>query len=386
MSHRIFNFAAGPAALPTPVLEKMQAELLDFDGTGMSIMEMSHRGAVYTEVFMRTREAFRRLLSVPDNYQILFMQGGAIGQNAIIPLNLLGDAKQGANQTIDSVVAGAWSVKTQKEAERYASAGGGKCNIIANSVANSDDGTGKYLYFPEPDTWQLSDKPAYVNVCTNETIHGVEWYAPQSLADDLAARDSFLVADMSSHILSRPLDVSRYGVIYGGAQKNIGPAGVTFVIVRDDLLDRQHPLCPSAFNWRNVADNDSMFNTPPTLSIYIAGLVFEWLEAQGGVAAMAQVNDAKAKLLYEFIDNSKLYRNDVQAAYRSCMNVPFFLRDESLNAEFLAQSAQAGLAALIGHKMVGGMRASIYIAVSLEAVQALAGFMAEFELKNGITQ
>ena len=373
-SHRIHNFAAGPAALPTPVLEKMQSELLNFNGTGVSIMEMSHRGAVYTEVFLRTREAFRRLLNIPDNYQILFMQGGAIGENAIIPLNLLGNG----NATINSVVSGAWSLKTQKEADRYARAGGGECRIIANS----DDGNGKYLYFPEPNTWQLSDTPNYVNVCTNETIHGVEWFAPQSVADDLAARGSFLVADMSSHILSRPLDVTRYGVIYGGAQKNIGPAGVTFVIVRDDLLDRQHPLCPSAFNWRNVADNDSMFNTPPTLSIYIAGLVFEWLEQQGGVAAMAEINDAKAKLLYEFIDNSKLYRNDVQAPYRSCMNVPFFLRDESLNAAFLAESQAAGLAALKGHKMVGGMRASIYNAVGKDSVQALVKFMGEFEQQH----
>ena len=375
MNHRIHNFAAGPAALPTPVLEKMQSELLNFNGTGVSIMEMSHRGAVYTEVFLRTRDAFRRLLNIPDNYQILFLQGGAIGENAIIPLNLLGDATQGANQTIDSVISGAWSLKTQKEADRYARAGGGECRIIANS----DDGSGKFLYFPEPDTWQLSDQPNYVNFCPNETIHGVEWFAPQSVADDLAARGAFLVADMSSNILSRPLDVTRYGVIYGGAQKNIGPAGVTFVIVRDDLLDRQHPLCPSAFNWRNVADNDSMFNTPPTLSIYIAGLVFEWLEQQGGVAAMAEINDAKAKLLYEFIDNSKLYRNDVQPKYRSCMNVPFFLRDQSLNAAFLAESQAAGLAALKGHKMVGGMRASIYNAVSMEAVQALVKFMGEFE-------
>lgn len=375
MSHRIHNFAAGPAALPTPVLEKMQSELLDFNGTGVSIMEMSHRGAVYTEVFLRTREAFRRLLNIPDNYQILFMQGGAIGENAIIPLNLLGNG----NATVNSVVSGAWSVKTQKEADRYAQERGGECRIIANS----DDGNGKYLYFPEPDTWQLSDTPNYVNLCTNETILGVEWFAPQSVADDLAARGSFLVADMSSHILSRPLDVTRYGVIYGGAQKNIGPAGVTFVIVRDDLLDRQHPLCPSAFNWRNVADNDSMFNTPPTLSIYIAGLVFEWLEQQGGVAAMAEINDAKAKLLYEFIDNSKLYRNDVQTKYRSCMNVPFFLRDESLNAAFLAESQAAGLAALKGHKMVGGMRASIYNAVGMNSVQALVKFMGEFERQHG---
>ena len=189
MNHRIHNFAAGPAALPTPVLEKMQSELLDFNGTGVSIMEMSHRGAVYTEVFLRTREAFRRLLNIPDNYQILFMQGGAIGENAIIPLNLLGNG----NATVNSVVSGAWSVKTQKEADRYAQERGGECRIIANS----DDGNGKYLYFPEPDTWQLSDTPNYVNLCTNETIHGVEWFAPQSVADDLAARGSFLVADMS---------------------------------------------------------------------------------------------------------------------------------------------------------------------------------------------
>ena len=375
MNQRIHNFAAGPAALPTPVLEKMQSELLNFNGSGMSIMEMSHRGAVFTDVFLRTRDAFRHLLNIPDNYQILFLQGGAIGENAIIPLNLLGSG----NATVNSVVSGAWSVKTQKEADRYARERGGECRIIANS----DDGNGKYLYFPEPDTWQLSAAPNYVNLCTNETIHGVEWFAPQSVADDLAARGSFLVADMSSHILSRPLDVTRYGVIYGGAQKNIGPAGVTFVIVRDDLLDRQHPLCPSAFNWRNVADNDSMFNTPPTLSIYIAGLVFEWLEQQGGVAAMAEINDAKAKLLYDFIDNSKLYRNDVQPEYRSCMNVPFFLRDESLNAQFLAESQAAGLAALKGHKMVGGMRASIYNAVGLEAVQALVTFMGEFEKSHG---
>lgn len=371
MNYRIHNFAAGPAALPTPVLEKMQSELLNFNGSGVSIMEMSHRGAIYTEVFLRTREAFRRLLNIPSNYQILFMQGGAIGENAIIPLNLIGKG----NADINSVISGAWSEKTHIEAHRYAQERGGASTIIANS----NDGSGKYLYFPEPDAWQLSDRPSYVNVCPNETIHGVEWFAPQSLADDLAARDSFLVADMSSNILSRPLDVSRYGVIYGGAQKNIGPAGVTFVIVRDDLLDRQHPLCPSAFNWRNVADNDSMFNTPPTLSIYIAGLVFEWLEQQGGVAAMAEINDAKAKLLYEFIDNSKLYRNDVQAPYRSCMNVPFFLRDESLNAAFLAESQAAGLAALKGHKMVGGMRASIYNAVGMDAVQALVKFMGEFE-------
>ncbi len=367
---RVYNFAAGPAALPLPVLEKMQAELLDFNGTGTSIMEMSHRGAVYTEVFMRTRETLRRLLNVPDNYQILFMQGGAIGQNAIIPLNLLG----GSRKTIDNVIAGAWSLKTQKEAARYADA--------APIIANSDDGQGRFTSFPEFDTWQRSAESAYINICTNETIHGVEWYPSREVSDAVHASGSFFVADMSSHILSRPIDVTQYGVIYGGAQKNIGPAGVTFVIVRDDLLDMQHPLCPSAFNWRNVADNDSMFNTPPTLSIYIAGLVFEWLEAMGGVAAMAAINDAKAKLLYDTIDNSQLYRNDVQKPYRSCMNVPFFLNDESLNATFLEQSSAAGLAALKGHKMVGGMRASIYNAMPMTGVEALVAFMQEFEKQH----
>ncbi|WP_189493118.1 3-phosphoserine/phosphohydroxythreonine transaminase [Formosimonas limnophila] len=371
---RVYNFAAGPAALPLPVLEKMQAELLDFNGTGTSIMEMSHRGAVYTEVFMRTRETLRRLLNVPSNYQILFMQGGAIGQNAIIPLNLLG----GSRKTIDSVIAGAWSLKTQKEAARYVSSAD-----AAPIIANSDDGQGRFTHFPEFDTWQCSAESAYINICTNETIHGVEWYPSREVSDAVHASGSFFVADMSSHILSRPIDVTQYGVIYGGAQKNIGPAGVTFVIVRDDLLDLQHPLCPSAFNWRNVANNDSMFNTPPTLSIYIAGLVFEWLEAQGGVTAMAAINDVKAKLLYDAIDNSQLYRNDVQKPYRSCMNVPFFLNDESLNAAFLEQSAAAGLAALKGHKMVGGMRASIYNAMPMAGVEALVAFMQAFEKNHG---
>ena len=369
--NRVFNFAAGPAALPLPVIQKMQEELLDFKGTGTSVMEMSHRGAVYTEVITRARKTFRRLLNVPDNYQVLFMQGGAIGQNAIIPLNLLG----GARKTVDTVIAGAWSVKTQKEAARYAD--------TAPIIANSDDGEGRFTYYPEFDTWQRSTESAYINICTNETIHGVEWYPSTDVSAAVEASGSTLVADMSSHILSRPIDVSQYGVIYGGAQKNIGPAGVTFVIVRDDLLDQQHPLCPSAFNWRLVADNDSMYNTPPTLSIYIAGLVFEWLEAQGGTAAMAAINDAKAALLYDAIDNSSLYRNDVQKPYRSCMNVPFFLNDESLNATFLEQSSAAGLTALKGHKMVGGMRASIYNAMPIEGVHALVAFMQEFERVNG---
>lgn len=370
---RVYNFAAGPAALPLPVLQKMQAELLDYNGTGTSIMEMSHRGAVYTEVFMRTRDTLRRLLNVPANYQILFMQGGAIGQNAIIPLNLLG----GTRKTIDSVIAGAWSIKTQKEAARYVPS-----SEHAPIIANSDDGHGRFTHYPEFDTWQRSTESAYINICTNETIHGVEWYPSKAESDAVNASGSFFVADMSSHILSRPIDVTQYGVIYGGAQKNIGPAGVTFVIVRDDLLDSQHPLCPSAFNWRNVADNDSMFNTPPTLSIYIAGLVFEWLEAQGGLEAMATLNDAKAKLLYDTIDQSTLYRNDIEPAYRSCMNVPFFLNDESLNAAFLEQSAAAGLAALKGHKMVGGMRASIYNAMPMAGVEALVRFMNEFEKQH----
>lgn len=366
---RVHNFSAGPAALPLPVLQQMQDELLDFKNTGMSVMEMSHRGAVFTDVLNRARDAMRRLLNVPANYQILFLQGGAQGENAIIPMNLLG----GERTVSDHVIAGAWSIKTQKEALKYGT---------SNVIANADDGEGRFTFFPEPNQWQLSEQSAYVAVCTNETIHGVEWYPSKELVATIEASGSFLVADMSSHILSRPIDVSQYGVIYGGAQKNIGPSGLTFVIVRDDLLDRAQAICPSAFTWRNVADNDSMFNTPPTLAIYCAGLVFDWLEANGGLTAMASINDAKAKLLYDAIDNSRLYRNDVQLAYRSCMNVPFFLNDESLNAAFLAQANAAGLAGLKGHKMVGGMRASLYNAVPLESVQSLVAFMAEFEKQN----
>lgn len=363
---RVHNFSAGPAALPLPVLQQMQAEMLDFKGSGMSVMEMSHRGPVFMEVLKRAFDTLRRLLNVPDNYEILFLQGGAQGENAIIPMNLLG----GDRTTSDHVISGAWSIKTQKEAGKY-----GTSNIIANA----NDGEGRYTYFPEPDQWQLSERSAYVSICTNETIHGVEWYPSAELAAKIEASGSFLVADMSSHILSRPIDISRYGVIYGGAQKNIGPSGLTFVIVRNDLLDRAQSICPSAFTWRNVADNDSMFNTPPTLAIYCAGLVFEWLEANGGLEAMARVNDAKAKLLYDAIDNSTLYRNDVQPAYRSCMNVPFFLNDESLNQAFLDGAAAAGMAGLKGHKMVGGMRASIYNAVSLESVHALVAYIEAFE-------
>ncbi|TDR32568.1 3-phosphoserine/phosphohydroxythreonine transaminase [Hydromonas duriensis] len=366
---RVYNFSAGPAALPLPVLQKMQAELLDFKGTGMSVMEMSHRGTVFTEVLVRARDTLRRLLNIPSNYHILFMQGGAIGENAIVPMNLLG----GERTVSDHVISGAWSIKTQKEAGKY-----GESRIIANA----DDGQGRFTYYPEPSSWQLSDNSAYVAICTNETIHGVEWYPSAELTARIEASGSFLVSDMSSHILSRPLDVSRYGVIYGGAQKNIGPSGVTFVIVRDDLLDRAQAICPSAFTWRNVADNDSMFNTPPTLGIYCAGLVFEWLEANGGLTEMAKINDAKAKLLYDTIDNSRLYRNDVQPTYRSCMNVPFFLNDESLNQTFLDGALAAGLAGLKGHKMVGGMRASIYNAVSMEAVQALVAYMQAFERQH----
>lgn len=364
--NRAHNFSAGPAALPLPVLQKMQAELLDFKNTGMSVMEMSHRGTVFTDVFTRARDAMRRLLNVPANYQILFMQGGAIGANAIIPMNLLG----GARTTSEHIISGAWSIKTQKEAAKY-----GTSRIIANS----DDGQGRFTYFPDSATWNLSKDSAYISLCTNETIHGVECYPSDELIKQVEANGSFLVADMSSHILSCPIDVSRYGVIYGGAQKNIGPSGLTFVIVRDDLLDRAQAICPSAFTWRNIADNDSMFNTPPTLAIYCAGLVFDWLEANGGLAAIAAINDAKAKLLYDIIDNSNLYRNDVQPAYRSCMNVPFFLNNESLNQRFLDEATAAGITGLKGHKMVGGMRASLYNAVPLESVRALVKFMMKFE-------
>ncbi len=355
----IYNFSAGPAVLPKEVLQQAAAEMLDWHGSGMSVMEMSHRGPEFISIYRQAEADLRELLAVPDNYRILFQQGGGLGQNAIVPLNLLGRVSEPA--TIDFVHTGSWSGKSIKEAARYANV-----NVAASGQA------GGFTAVPPRESWQLSEGAAYLHVCTNETIDGVEYdFAPE-------AGDTPVVADMSSHILSRRIDVSKYGVIFAGAQKNIGPAGLTLVIVREDLLGHALPICPSAFHWQTVAEHESMYNTPPTYSIYIAGLVFAHLKRQGGVAAMEQRNIEKARLLYEALDADDFYQNRVAPQYRSRMNVPFYLRDESLNEQFLAGAKARGLLQLKGHKSVGGMRASIYNAMPIEGVQALVDYLNEF--------
>lgn len=363
---RVINFSAGPAALPESVLRRAAEEMLDWHGTGVSVMEMSHRSAAFQSIYTQAEADFRELLGVPSNYRILFMQGGAIAENAIIPLNLLGDKR-----VADYLVTGSWSVKSQKEARKFA-----EVNIVASSEASG------FTTIPAMDTWQLSADPAYLFLCSNETIGGVEFAFDPDLGQ-LGRADLPLVADVSSNILSRPMDVSRYGLIFGGAQKNIGPAGLTFVIVRDDLLGKARQDCPSAFDYKLVADNESMYNTPPTYAIYIAGLVFQWLRAQGGLEAMAERNAAKANLLYTTIDTSGFYENRIDPACRSRMNVPFLLKDEALNSVFLEESAAAGLVQLKGHKSVGGMRASIYNAMPMSGVEALVEFMRDFEQRKG---
>ena len=356
---RIFNFSAGPAVLPKAVLERAQAEMLDWHGSGMSVMEMSHRGKEFMSILAKTEADLRVLLNVPSNYKVLFLQGGAIAENAMIPLNLL------AGKSADYAVTGGWSKRSVEDASAY-----GKINVVASSECD------KYTKVPDFSSWKLNKNAAYLHVCTNETMSGVEFV---DLPDTHGVP---IVADMSSHILSRPIDVSQYGVIYGGAQKNIGPAGLCIVIVRDDLLDAASVLTPAVFNWKTQAENQSMINTPPTYSIYIAGLVFEWLQSQGGIAAIEKANIAKAKLLYEYIDSTDFYANHVAIKNRSRMNIPFFLRDESLNDAFLKGAEAKGLLQLKGHRAVGGMRASIYNAMPIDGVQALVSYMQEFELAH----
>ena len=361
---QIYNFSAGPAVLPKEVLQQAAADMLDWHGSGMSVMEMSHRGTEFMSILEAALADLRELLAVPDNYQILFMQGGALAENAIIPMNLVARKPQPA--TVDFIHTGSWTSKSIKEAKKYA-------NVHIAAAATD----GRFCEVPPPSGWQLSQDAAYLHVCTNETIDGVEFHFVPD------AGDVPIVADMSSHILSRVIDVSKYGVIFAGAQKNIGPAGLTIVIVREDLLGHALPCCPSAFDWKIVAEHGSMYNTPPTYAIYIAGLVFKWLKRQGGVAAMEQRNIAKAALLYDYLDASAFYRNEIAKDSRSRMNVPFFLRDESLNDAFLAGAKARGLLQLKGHKSVGGMRASLYNAMPIEGVQALVGYLKEFEQKYG---
>jgi len=362
MKMQVYNFSAGPAVLPREVLQRAADEMLDWHGSGMSVMEMSHRGPEFIAIAEKAEADLRRLLAIGSDHAVLFLQGGAIGENAIVPMNLLGDRR-----VIDFVHTGEWSKKSIKEAKKYA-----QVHIAASA---EDRG---FSYVPPRETWKLSKDAAYVHICSNETIGGVEYHATPDVGE------LPLVADMSSQILSRPIDVSKYGVIYGGAQKNVGPAGLTLVIVRRSLLDRALPITPSAFHWKEQAEADSMLNTPPTYAIYIAGLVFEWLLAQGGVAAIEQKNISKSRLLYETIDGSGgFYSNPVAPQDRSRMNVPFKLRDESLDAAFLKGAQARGLIQLKGHRSVGGMRASIYNAMPIEGVQALVDWMREFARSHG---
>ena len=358
---RIFNFAAGPAVLPEPVLEQAAREMLDWHGCGTSVMEMSHRGKEFIGIAAAAEADLRELLAVPANYKVLFLPGGATLQFAAIPMNLL-RGKPGA----DYVNTGEWSKKAIKEARRY-----GAVNVAASSEDKN------FTYAPKQAHWKLDPRAAYVHVCTNETIGGVEFnWVPDT-------GDVPLVADMSSHILSRPVDVAKFGLIYAGAQKNIGPAGLTIVIVRDDLLGQALPLTPSVLDYKAQAEADSMLNTPATYSIYIAGLVFQWLKGLGGLRKIAAMNRAKAQVLYDFLDQTEFYYSPVDKGDRSLMNVPFRLRNDALDGEFLRQAKQRGLVELKGHRAVGGMRASIYNAMPLAGVTALVAFMREFQGKHG---
>jgi phosphoserine aminotransferase len=361
MTGRVYNFSAGPAAMPEPVLQRAQAELLDYRGSGMSVMEMSHRGSHFMAILAKAEADLRTLLAIPAHYRVLFLQGGALGQNAAVPLNLLP-----ADGVADYIDTGHWAQKSIAEARKY-----GRVNVAASSA---DAG---YTYVPPQSAWQRSDGASYVHVTTNETIGGVEYHRIPDTGDVP------LVADASSHILSRPLDVGKFGVIYAGAQKNIGPAGLTVVIVRDDLTGRARRECPSVLDYAVQAKADSMFNTPATFAIYLAGLTFEWLLAQGGLAAIERANIAKAETLYTEIDRTGFYRNPVRPADRSRMSVPFVLRDTSLDEAFLDGAKARGLSQLKGHRAVGGMRASLYNAMPLAGVQALVLWMREFERTHG---
>lgn len=357
---RAWNFCAGPAALPEAVLTRAREEILDWHGRGLSVMEMSHRSKEFVGIAARAEADLRELLGISDDYAVLFMQGGASQQFAMVPMNLLGDTGRA-----DYINTGQWSKKAIKEAQRFAE---------VNVAASSEDAN--FTTVPPQASWRLDDRAAYLHYTPNETIGGLEYsFIPET--------DKPLVADFSSTILSRPLDVSRFGIIYAGAQKNIGPAGITVAIVRRDLIGRAGAGVPAMLNYQTYADNDSMYNTPPTYAWYLAGLVFEWLKEQGGLDAMAQQNLRKAEKLYGYIDASDFYSNPVEKHSRSWMNVPFVLADDNLDKTFLAEAEKARLLNLAGHRSVGGMRASIYNAVPEQAVDALIDFMKDFAKHHG---
>jgi phosphoserine aminotransferase len=357
----IYNFSAGPAVLPKAVLQQVQQELVDWHGCGMSVMEMSHRGKEFMGIAAEAEADLRALMGIPSGYKVLFLQGGASSQFAMVPMNLLR-----GKASADYLNTGEWSKKAIKEAKRYGA---------ANVVASSEDKN--FSYAPAQSEWKLDPNAAYVHYTPNETIGGVEmFWTPDTGSVPL-------VADMSSNILSRPIDVSKYGLIYAGAQKNIGPAGLTIVIVREDLLGQTVAGTPTMFDYKTHADNDSMYNTPPTFAMYVAGLVFKWIAAQGGLAAMEKINREKAGLLYDCMDGTDFYNSPVAKDNRSLMNVPFTLKDAALDEAFLKGAKERGLLQLKGHRSVGGMRASIYNAMPKAGVQALVDYMREFEKQNG---
>jgi len=354
---QIYNFSAGPAVLPKDVLTQVQAELLDWHGSGMSVMEMSHRGKEFMQIAAEAEADLRELLVIPDNYKVLFLQGGGSAQFGMIPMNLLRGKK-----TADYLNSGEWSKKAISEAKKYC-----EVNVVATSADKN------FSYAPASSAWKLNPDAAYVHICTNETIGGVEIFETPNTGSVP------LVADMSSHILSRPIDVSKYGLIYAGSQKNIGPAGLAIVIVREDLIGETIAGTPSMYDYKIHADNDSMYNTPPTFAIYVAGLVFKMLKAKGGLVAMEKTNILKAGLLYDYLDSTDFYNCPTALENRSRMNIPFTLKNEALDEEFLKEAKNHGLLQLKGHRSVGGMRASIYNAMPVEGVQTLVDFMKAFE-------
>ena len=357
----VFNFCAGPAMLPTPVMAKAQQEFVNWQSTGSSVMELSHRSGIYIAMAEKAEADLRELMSIPDNYKVLFCHGGGRGQFSAVPLNLLPQGK-----SADYIISGSWSKAAAAEAKNF-----GDINVI--DINQDSDGCSSLISSAD---WPLSKDAAYVHYCPNETVNGIEINTiPETNGVPL-------VADMSSTILSHEVDVSKFGVIYAGAQKNIGPSGLTIVIVREDLLGHAHKATPSIMNYKTSADSDSMYNTPPTYAWYLAGLVFQWLKDLGGVKEIAKVNQAKAELLYQAIDKSELFLNHIDVQYRSKMNIPFWLKEDSLNDKFISESEAAGLTALKGHRIVGGMRASIYNAMPIEGVQALVDFMQQFEQRN----
>ena len=357
---RVFNFSAGPAVLPEPVLQEAAAEMLNYRGTGMSVMEMSHRSKAYQAIIDEAEADLRSLMSIPDNYKVLFLQGGASQQFAAVPMNLM------KNGVADYIITGVWAKKAWQEAKLY-----GKANAIASSADRN------FSYIPDCSDLPISEDADYVYICENNTIYGTKFHQlPNTKGKDL-------VADVSSCFLSEPVDVRKYGMLYGGVQKNIGPAGVVIAVIREDLIREDvHPLTPTMLRYKTHADNGSMYNTPPAYGIYICGKVFKWLQNQGGLEAMKALNEKKAAILYDFLDSSELFKGTVEKKDRSLMNVPFITGNTELDAMFVKEAEKAGFVNLKGHRTVGGMRASIYNAMPIEGVEKLVQFMADFEDKN----